>query len=225
MARDISNCIYSTLRLSVVVSSGSCGRSRGQRTRRNHKGRSTKQNTRRKIISNKKLDLPPLPRASFCGEMTSMFAVPAPGWLIRGEVLRVCCPSHGRDSPRRSLLCPSPQPNYVLPLKGREGKGVLCCHQAREGAPRRPPGGRVSLLLRVPGGGLPRPHQDKSKKLTTSPHCLLALNLMFEFQTFFIPKIFAKSKHLATSPCTGSSVLYGDVVIFAMRRLSRGKKG
>ena len=54
--------------------------------------------------------------------------------------------------------------------------------------------------------------------------CAFALNLMFEFQTLFTPKNCAKSKLLATSPYTGSSIFYGDVVIFAMRRLSHGKK-
>ena len=40
--------------------------------------------------------------------------------------------------------------------------------------------------------------------------CAFALNLMFEFQTLFTPKNCATSKLLATSPYTGSSVLYGD---------------
>ena len=55
-------------------------------------------------------------------------------------------------------------------------------------------------------------------------YCLFALNLIFEFQTFFTSKNGAKNKVLATSPCAGSSVLYGDVVIFATRRLSHGEK-
>ena len=55
-------------------------------------------------------------------------------------------------------------------------------------------------------------------------YCVFALNLIFEFQTFFTPKNCAKSKNLATPPYTGSLVLYGDVVDFATRRLSHGRK-
>ena len=54
---------------------------------------------------------------------------------------------------------------------------------------------------------------------------MFALNLIFEFQTFLTPKKCANSNCFATSPYTGLSVLYGDVVIFAMRRLSCGEKG
>ena len=55
-------------------------------------------------------------------------------------------------------------------------------------------------------------------------YCAFALNLIFEFQTFFAPENCAQSKVLATSPYAGSSVLYGDVVIFTMRRLSHDEK-
>ena len=47
---------------------------------------------------------------------------------------------------------------------------------------------------------------------------------MFEFQTFLTPKHWAKSNILATSPYTGSSVLYSDVVIFVTERFSRDEK-
>ena len=55
-------------------------------------------------------------------------------------------------------------------------------------------------------------------------YCAFALNLIFEFQTFFTPKNCAKSNFLTTSSYTGSSVLYGYVVIFTMKRLSPGEK-
>ena len=57
-----------------------------------------------------------------------------------------------------------------------------------------------------------------------SMYYLFALNLVFEFQTFIATENCAKSKVLATSPYAGSSVLYGDVVIFTMRRLSHDEK-
>ena len=52
-------------------------------------------------------------------------------------------------------------------------------------------------------------------------YCLFALHHIFEFQTFLHPKIALQPKFW---PRNESPVLYGDVVICAMRRLSRGKK-
>ena len=58
--------------------------------------------------------------------------------------------------------------------------------------------------------------------LCLSWYCLFALNV--EFQTFLTPKNCAKSKILATSQYAGLSVLYCDMVIFSVRRLSHGEK-
>ena len=56
-------------------------------------------------------------------------------------------------------------------------------------------------------------------------YCLFALNLIFEFQTFFTSKHCAKNIFLAAAPYAGSSVFfYGEVVIFAMKRLSHDSK-
>ena len=50
--------------------------------------------------------------------------------------------------------------------------------------------------------------------------CIIPFKRLRHFYTQF----FAKTKTLAMSPHTGLTVLYGDMVIFAMSRLSVGKQ-